>query len=60
LQISVLAGTVFQDTKKPLQLWFRAIWHVTNQKYGQTALSYANREEHKDVAELLRKHGAVD
>jgi transposase-like protein len=38
LQTSVLAGTVFQDTKKPLQLWFRAIWHVTNQKYGANAL----------------------
>lgn len=35
---SVTAGTIFQDTKKPLQLWFRAIWHVTSQKYGVNAL----------------------
>lgn len=35
---SVIAGTVFQDTKKPLQLWFRAIWHLTSQKYGANAL----------------------
>src|SRR4030043_460349 len=35
---SVIAGTVFQDTKKPLRLWFRAIWHVTSQKYGANAL----------------------
>ena len=38
LQTSVLAGTVFQDTKKPLRLWFRAMWHLTNQKYGANAL----------------------
>jgi transposase-like protein len=38
LQTSVLAGTIFQDTKKPLRLWFRAIWHITSQKYGANAL----------------------
>jgi transposase-like protein len=38
LQTSVLAGTLFQDTKKPLQLWFRAMWHITTQKYGANAL----------------------
>ncbi|NIN69902.1 MAG: IS1595 family transposase [Anaerolineae bacterium] len=37
-QTSVLAGTIFQDTKKPLRLWFRAIWHLTSQKYGANAL----------------------
>ena len=37
-QASVIAGTIFQDTKKPLGLWFRAIWLVTNQKYGANAL----------------------
>ena len=37
-EISVTAGTIFQDTKKPLQLWFRAIWHVVNQKHGISAL----------------------
>lgn len=37
-EISVTAGTIFQDTKKPLRLWFRAIWHVTNQKHGISAL----------------------
>lgn len=37
-QTSVLAGTIFQDTKKPLTLWFRAIWHITSQKYGANAL----------------------
>lgn len=37
-QVSVIAGTIFQDTKKPLRLWFRAIWHLTTQKYGTNAL----------------------
>lgn len=35
---SVTVGTIFQDTKKPLTLWLRAIWHVTSQKYGANAL----------------------
>lgn len=37
-QSSVTAGTLFQDTRKPLRLWFRAIWHVTAQKHGASAL----------------------
>ena len=37
-QTSVTAGTIFQDTKKPLRVWFRAMWHVTSQKYGTNAL----------------------
>lgn len=37
-QSSILAGTIFQDTSKPLQLWFRAIWHVVGQKNGVNAL----------------------
>lgn len=37
-QTSIFAGTILQDTKKPLQLWFKAVWHVTNQKYGANAL----------------------
>ena len=37
-QISVTAGTVFQDTRKPLSVWFRAMWFVTSQKNGASAL----------------------
>lgn len=37
-QASILAGTIFQDTKYPLRLWFRAMWYVTNQKQGLSAL----------------------
>ena len=36
-QASVTAGTIFQDTHKPLRLWFRAIWQVTSQKNGASA-----------------------
>jgi len=36
--VSVTAGTLFADTHKPLRLWFEAMWHVTNQKYGASAL----------------------
>src|SRR5713101_3131978 len=37
-QASLTAGTIFQDTRKPLTLWFRAIWWVTAQKRGASAL----------------------
>lgn len=35
---SVIAGTVFEGTRKSLVLWFRAIWWVTSQKNGASAL----------------------
>jgi transposase-like protein len=38
-QASVTAGTIFQDTRKPLRMWFRAAWHVTSQKNGASAVS---------------------
>jgi transposase-like protein len=37
-QTSVIAGTIFQDTRKPLRDWFTAIWWVTTQKNGASAL----------------------
>ena len=37
-QTSVTAGTVFHRTRKPLTVWFRAMWHITSQKYGANAL----------------------
>jgi len=36
-QSSVTAGTVFQGTRKPLRVWFRAMWWVTSQKNGASA-----------------------
>ena len=37
-KVSVIAGTIFQGTRKPLKLWFQAIWYVTSQKFGGSAL----------------------
>jgi len=37
-QTSVTAGTIFQDTRTPLAVWFRAMWWVTTQKNGASAL----------------------
>ena len=38
LQTSATAGTVFHRSRKPLILWFRAMWHIVSQKYGANAL----------------------
>ena len=37
-QTSVTAGTIFEGTRKPLRLWFQAMWYITNQKSGVSAL----------------------
>jgi hypothetical protein len=44
-QVSVIAGTIFEQSKKPLVLCFRAIFEVTASKQGVSA------------AELQRKLG---
>ena len=35
---SVTAGTIFHRTRTPLSTWFAAIWFVTSQKNGMSAL----------------------
>jgi transposase-like protein len=37
-EASVTCGTLFQDTHKPLRMWFQAIWYIVNQKNGVSAL----------------------
>jgi transposase-like protein len=37
-QTSVIAGTLLEKTRTPLTTWFAAIWYVTNQKHGCSAL----------------------
>ena len=37
-ETSVTAGTIFQGTRKPLRLWFGAMWYVVGQKNGVSAL----------------------
>jgi len=36
-KLSLTAGTVFEGTRKPLLMWFRAIWWVVGQKNGASA-----------------------
>lgn len=37
-QVSATAGTIFQGSRLPLVTWFRAMWHVTSQKSGASAM----------------------
>jgi transposase-like protein len=37
-QSTVTAGTVFDKTRTPLKVWLAAVWYVTNQKQGVSAL----------------------
>ena len=37
-QSSVTAGTIFNRSRIPLTVWFRAIWWITSQKNGASAL----------------------
>lgn len=37
-QTSPTAGTLFHATRKPLSLWFQAMWHIVSQKYGANAM----------------------
>ena len=38
VQTSVISGTIFQDTRTPLPVWFRAMWWVTTQNNGASAV----------------------
>lgn len=37
--ISLTAGSIFQDSRLPLRLWFQAMWYVVCQKQGVSALA---------------------
>ena len=37
-RISIIAGTIFHGTHKPIRFWFEAMWYITSQKYGTNAL----------------------
>ena len=34
----VTAGTILDKTRMPLTTWFAAVWYITNQKLGVSAL----------------------
>jgi transposase-like protein len=38
-EVSLTAGTIFQDSRMPLTLWFRAVWQLVSQKNGVSAMS---------------------
>jgi len=37
-RFSLLVGTIFQDTKYPLRVWFEVLWTILNSKKGVSAL----------------------
>ncbi|PKG86869.1 IS1595 family transposase, partial [Colwellia sp. 75C3] len=37
-QSTVTAGTIFDKTRTDIRVWFAAIWYITNQKNGVSAL----------------------
>jgi transposase-like protein len=37
-QATVTAGTIFDKTRTEIRVWFSAIWYITNQKHGVSAL----------------------
>ncbi|MCL2029862.1 MAG: transposase, partial [Deltaproteobacteria bacterium] len=42
-QTSVTAGTIFDSTKLPLKIWFRAMYHLTQSKGGISSLELGRR-----------------
>ncbi len=57
-QTSVLAGTLFQDTKLPINLWLQLIWWFVGQKTGTSALSLQQNfgiGSYRTAWKLLRK-----
>ena len=51
-QASVMAGTIFEGTRTPLTLWFRAIWWVVSQK-GCVATSGLRRQDGPPLASTV-------
>jgi transposase-like protein len=42
-QTSLIAGTSFASTKRPLTIWFRAIYHLTQSKQGMSSIELGHR-----------------
>jgi transposase-like protein len=55
-QISLTAGTVFQDSKLPLTIWFLAIYHLTQSKGGISSIELGRRLGVKQPTAWLMKH----
>src|SRR3954462_11573030 len=55
-QLSLAAGTVFQDTKLPLTTWFAAIYHLAQGKKGISSVELGRRLGVKQATAWLVKH----
>src|SRR5689334_19771326 len=55
-QLSLTAGTVFQDSKLPLTTWFAAIYHLTQSKGGISSIELARRLGVRQPTAWLVKH----
>ena len=55
-QVRLTAGTVFQDTKLPLTVWFLAIYHLTQSKGGISSIELARRLGVRQPTAWLMKH----
>src|SRR3954454_12057046 len=55
-QLSLTAGTVFQDTKLPLATWFAAIYHLAQGKNGISSVELGRRLGGKQATAWLVKH----
>jgi ISXO2-like transposase domain len=54
--VRLTAGTVFQDTKLPLTIWFAAIYHLTQSKGGISSIELGRRLGVKQGTAWLMKH----
>ena len=55
-QLSLRAGTVFQDSKLPLTTWFWAIYHLSQSKGGISSIELGRRLGVKQATTWLVKH----
>src|SRR3954467_15975762 len=55
-QLSLTAGTVFQDTKLPLTAWFAAIYHLAQGENGISSVELGRRLGVKQATAWLVKH----
>src|SRR3954467_1080950 len=55
-QLSLTAGTVFQDSKLPLVTWFAAIYHLAQGKNGISSIGLGRRLGVKQATAWLVKH----
>jgi transposase-like protein len=55
-QVSLRAGTVFQDSKLPLTTWFLALYHLSQSKGGISSIELGRRLGVKQPTAWLMKH----